>query len=337
MIRTVYVEHEVAGHPRARRILERFAGATVVPIERYGEVFNRNQQSFRLQKIEPSLILARKMTPRVLPTPGGYGIGGERNYYFSHVLNCLYDCRYCFLQGMFRSAHYVLFVNYEDFQSDILELASTSETPAHFFSGYDGDSLALESWTGFVSSFVPFFAERATSAFVELRTKSVAIRPLIDREPAENVVVAFSFTPTSTSESLEKGVPSNESRIEALARVAAHGYPVGLRFDPLIYRRDYESQYRRLFDDVFGKLQSLSLIERVHSVSLGPFRLPRDYFRRMARLYPEERLFAGPLVESSGMVSYPEELEQKLRDFCMKELRELVPEDVLFPCHLERR
>ena len=35
------------------------------------------------------------------------------------MLNCLYDCRYCFLQGMYRSANYVLYVNYEDFTKDI--------------------------------------------------------------------------------------------------------------------------------------------------------------------------------------------------------------------------
>ena len=35
----------------------------------------------------------------VHPVPATYGIGGDENYYFSHMLNCLYDCRYCFLQG----------------------------------------------------------------------------------------------------------------------------------------------------------------------------------------------------------------------------------------------
>ena len=28
------------------------------------------------------------------------------DWYFSHMLNCLYDCRYCFLQGMSRNHCY---------------------------------------------------------------------------------------------------------------------------------------------------------------------------------------------------------------------------------------
>ena len=31
------------------------------------------------------------------------------------MYNCLFDCRYCFLQGMYNSSNFVIFVNYEDF------------------------------------------------------------------------------------------------------------------------------------------------------------------------------------------------------------------------------
>jgi spore photoproduct lyase len=115
----IYIEKQVADHPRTQDICARFPDATRVECDRYGEVFNPNSQDFRLQKRKPSLILAHKHKGRVLEAPGGYGLGSHRNWYFSHMLNCLYDCRYCFLQGMYRSAHYVLHVNYEDFGTDI--------------------------------------------------------------------------------------------------------------------------------------------------------------------------------------------------------------------------
>ena len=35
------------------------------------------------------------------------------------MLNCVYDCSYCFLQGMFNSANYLVFVNYEDYFKEI--------------------------------------------------------------------------------------------------------------------------------------------------------------------------------------------------------------------------
>jgi spore photoproduct lyase len=78
------------------------------------------------RKQAPALILAKKHGKKVLPAPEGYGFEQGSGFYFSHMLNCLYDCRYCFLQGMYRSAHYILFTNYEDFMHDILGQSGSS-------------------------------------------------------------------------------------------------------------------------------------------------------------------------------------------------------------------
>ena len=330
MFNTIYIEEQVANHPRTRELCARFPQAARVSCQRYGEVFNPRAQNFRLQKQQPALILASKHRHRVLAAPNGYGIGSSSNYYFSHMLNCLYDCRYCFLQGMYRSAHYVLYVNYEDFGSDIDRiLADNNDTDCWFFSGYDCDSLALEPVSEFTQHFLPFFATRPT-AHLELRTKSTQIRSLLHREPLPNVVVAFSFTPGEMHRALEHRVPTVERRLDAMAQLQQAGWLTGLRFDPLIYQDNYREQYRRLFRQVFEHLDA----DRLHSVSLGTFRLPRAYFKNIVQLYPDEPLFAGAFAESCGMVSYPPELEQELNAFCTEELLCYIPEQLLFPCSL---
>lgn len=326
MIDILYVEEDVWDHPRAQALRERFRKATVVSCARYTEVFNPRSQSFRLQKRRPALILARKHERHVLEAPPGYAVGGSRQFYFSHMLNCLYDCRYCFLQGMYRSAHYVLFVNYEDFTRAMLsELADGDET--WFFSGYDCDSLALEPVTGFAGHVLPWF-ETHPGAWLELRTKSTQTRVLEGRDPLANVVVAFSFTPAPTSRALEHRVPSVRSRLEAMVRLQRAGWRVGLRFDPLIYEQDFRENYARLFDRVFGVLDA----DAIHSVSYGPFRLPRSYFKVMEKLYPEEPLLAGALVEQNGLVSYGAGREKDMMAYCGRLLADRVDPGRLYPC-----
>lgn len=328
MFSHIYIEEEIAEHPRTRAICSRFPQATRIPCRRYGEVFNSKAQNFRLQKTRPALILAKKHSGLILKTPEGYGIGGEQNYYFSHMLNCLYDCRYCFLQGMYRSAHYVLFVNFEDFGTGIdAVLRKNNGQPSWFFSGYDCDSLAMEPVTGFCTHFLPFFAARP-DAFLEIRTKSTQIRSLLNRSPLPNAVIAFSFTPQETYQALEHKVPALERRFEAMQRLQNAGWMLGLRFDPLVYQHDYQDQYRELFARAFSGLD----IDRLHSVSLGTFRLPRPYYRNILRLYPDEPLYAGPFTEKDGMVSYSEALENEITAFCTRELLHYVPERVLCPC-----
>ena len=328
MIDVIYIERDIRDHPRTRQVCARFPAARQISCERYGEVFNPKTQNFRLQKRRPALILARKFDAHVLKAPDGFGIGGTRNYYFSHMLNCLYDCRYCFLQGMYRSGHYVLFVNYEDFEQAIertLALHDGQET--WFFSGYDCESLAMEPVTQFTRHFLQFF-ERHPAACLELRTKSTQVRSLLDRDILSNVVIAFSFTPDAVSRALENRVPALDRRIDAISRLQTAGWQVGLRFDPLIHHQDYQRHYDELFRRLFSRLDA----GRLHSVSLGSLRLPRQYHKNIVRLYPDETLFAGNLQENCGMYSYPQDLETEMHTYCTGALSAHIPADILHPC-----
>lgn len=329
----LYIEKEVVEHPRVARICARFPAAKRIVIERHGEIFNRKAQDFRLQKKRPALILASKHGNRVLKAPGSYGIGSSRNFYFSHMLNCVYDCRYCFLQGMYLSAHMVLFVNYEAFQEDIeavieseAEPVTTADGEPHFFTGYDCDSLAMESVTGFASEFLGFFAAHPDALF-EFRTKSIAVDCLLATTPVENCVVAFSLTPEAVGRRFEVGVPPLASRIGAIARLQQAGWMVGLRFDPLIYYEGFREGFRQLLELVFDQLEP----ELLHSVCLGPLRLPRSFYKRMRRLYPEEALLAYGLEDDDGMYSYRSDVMLELSEFCGSELMNHIPDSIFFP------
>ena len=329
MIDTIYVEEEIKNHPHTKEILGRFRDARVISCERYGEVFNSKAQNFRLQKIKPALILAKKFKNFVLETPKGYGIGGDRNYYFSHMMNCIYDCRYCFLQGMYESANYVVFVNYEDFEQAIDEKIKESKAKSYFFSGYDCDSLALESVTHFVERILPFFKKRP-SAWLELRTKSIQIKPLSQMEPFQNCIVAYSLSPKEIAEKLEHKTPGLEQRIKAMNELAKQGWNIGLRFDPMIYQEHFLEGYQDLFKQVFDAVP----MSQIHSVSLGAFRLPKEMFERMYKLYPDEKLFAGPLEERKKMVSYSEDREELMTGKIKSLLFDYISESIFFPCQI---
>ncbi len=232
------------------------------------------------------------------------------------------------MQGMYRSAHYVWFVNHEDFRTAIREQADASPTEdVWFFSGYDCDSLALDAVTGFCADFVPFF-QQLPNAWLELRSKSAQTAMLERLPPSDRCVVAYSFTPQALSDRLEPGVPALEKRVRAMQRLTTLGWPLGLRFDPLIYDHDYRHHYGGLFEQLFSRLQA----DRLHSVSIGALRMPRAFFKTIHRLYPEERLFAGPLRDHQGMIGYRADIEEELRNFCLEQLRRHVPEEKLFPC-----
>lgn len=284
---------------RVEQILARLPGIPVVEIDHYGALFNRSNQNFRLQKQSTALILASKHGNLVLPTPPGYGFENEKQeqgFYFSHMLNCIYDCRYCFLQGMFRSANTVLFVNYEDFEEAIVAEIGKSSPGTVFYSGYDCDSLALEPVSLFMQYILPLF-ERQSSALLEIRTKSTQVRSLLDRTALPNCVVAMSFSPAHQSEAYEHKVPSIDKRLDALLRLQQAGWPVALRFEPVIAESNSIEHYKLLFQHVFNKLDAAQL----HSVSLGEYRMPSDFYKRIVKLYPDDQLLARETRNDAGM------------------------------------
>ena len=329
MVDTIYIEEPILDHPKTREILNRFPKADVIHCGRYTEIFNLRAQNFRFQKKRPALILARKHGRCVLPAPQEYNIGADRNFYFSHMLNCLYDCRYCFLQGMYQSAHYVLFVNYEDFESGMDEIL-TNENPDGeqlcFFSGYDCDSLAMESVTGFVGHFLPFF-EKRPHAWLELRTKSLQTRVLTQRAPMNNVIVSFTLTPDIIAKEVEHGAPALKARLNKVHELTREGWAVGLRFDPLIPWPGFKKIYPGFFEEVFSKLSA----DSVHSATIGPMRFPSSMYDRTVKLYPDDKMFAMfPLEKKNGQATFSPELEESLVSLAAQSLGHFLPEEKIF-------
>ena len=329
MIDTIYYENEIKSHPRAERILSKFNNARKISINRYGEFFNRKNQNFKIQKNNPSLILAKKHKGFILPAPEGFGIGGSKNYYFSHMYNCIYDCRYCFLQGMYSSANFVLFVNFEDFDLEIKKLININKNIT-FFSGYDCDSLALENITGFASHILPLFKEHP-SALLEFRTKSIQIKPLDKTRPIDNCIIAFSLMPNQMSLQLDKKAPTIKRRIATIKKLSKIGWKIGLRFDPLIYGKNWKVHYKKLHEDIYNSIN----LENVHSISYGPLRFPSAMYKKIFNLYPDEKLFAGPFEKNQKVISYKKSIEEEMTQYCHGISMKFLPKSMIFKCNYE--
>jgi len=328
MIQFLYVEKEAFDYPIAKNILKRFANLPIIPIERYGEVFNRANQNFRLQKNHLGLILAKKYGAFLHAIPSHFGIGSEHNFYFSHILNCPFDCSYCFLQGLYRSAYFVLFVNYEDFQNEIQRKIAESTGSITFFSGYDGDSLALEPITGFLQEFLPFF-QKIPVANIELRTKSITIKSLLTfPSPLPNCIVAYSLNPANIIDKFEKKTPPLTKRLACLQALQQRGWPIGLRFDPILLVEDFEKEYSALFEKTFTSLSTSS----IHSVTLGSLRLPKSVFRNMHKNEPSHPLLAT-LSEENSLYTYSDTIEKKLMQKCLHMLLQYISKERIFLCN----
>ena len=330
MIETIYVEDEIQNHPKTKFILNKFKKSRIISINKYGEIFNKRNQNFRIQKANPCLILAHKKDNFVLPAPEGFGIGSSKNFYFSHMYNCIYDCRYCFLQGMYSSANYVIFVNFEDFDISIEKIIENNlDSKVTFFSGYDCDSLALENVTGFAKHILPIF-RKYPQIEIEFRTKSIQKEPFLSVKPMPNVILAYSLMPELMSNSLDNKAPSISKRIRVISELASKGWKIGLRFDPLIHGENWKELYQEHLENIYNNI----FLDNLHSVSFGSLRFPKRMFKDIFKLYPHEPLFTSPFSHNNKMISYDIEIEEEMTSFCKNLSLKYINEDQIFKCSI---
>ena len=330
MIETIYVEEAIKNHPRTKFILKKFKKSRIISINKYGEIFNKRNQNFRIQKANPCLILSNKKDSFVLPAPEGFGIGSSKSFYFSHMYNCIYDCRYCFLQGMYSSANYVIFVNFEDFDTAIKKtIEKHINSKLTFFSGYDCDSLALENVTGFAKHILSIF-KTYSQIEIEFRTKSVQKEPFLSMNPMQNVILAYSLMPELMSKSLDNKAPSISKRIRVISELASRGWKIGLRFDPLIHGENWKELYKELLENLYNNIP----LDNLHSVSFGSLRFPKKMFKDIFKLYPKEPLFTGPLFLNNKIISYDIAIEEEMTSYCKDISLKYIDKDRIFKCSI---
>ena len=203
--------------------------------------------------------------------------------------------------------------------------------PVWFYSGYDCDSLANEPMTRFTDYFIPLLAT-IDNAWMELRTKSTQVRGLLKTgtRGARGHRLQFQrcLQPRSGWSTAYRRSPGASTPCAASWKPAGRS---GTAFRP-----------GRLSPRLPGRLQGIARADfqrhrrqqPIHSVSLGSFRLTRDHFRNVSRLYPEEPLFAQPMAPGSGYRQLSAEREREMIEFCETALLQHIPTQSYHPCAL---
>jgi spore photoproduct lyase len=320
----IYIEKDIVNHPNTIRILSHFPKSRQIIIKHYKDIFCRSRQNYSLQKQSQNLILAKKRAPFVYQgSPLCQDFGNPNFYYTSTAINCVFDCEYCYLQGMYPSANIVVFVNLEDILDDVRKLLKNHSV--YLCISYDTDLLALEGFLGFCEKWFEF-SEFCPHLTIELRTKSANWKSLEKLTPQENVILAWTLSCEYVSEKYEHRTPSVMQRLNCIEKALEKGFQVRLCFDPVIYIKDWEEQYGRLIGTVFSKLPA----GKIKDVSIGSFRIPCGYLKSMKKTRPRSIIINYPFKAINDVYAYPSDLSDKMNSYMYDLLKKHVPEENIY-------
>ena len=140
------------------------------------------------------------------------------------------------------------------------------------------------------------------------------------------MVFAFTLSPQAAVEQSEHGTPPLSARISCAGRAVRAGASVRLCFDPVLYVPGWKAHYDAMLEEVFRCME----MEKLADVSVGTFRIARDYLKKMRKQAPDSPAAWFPYQLENGFYQYPDGLRQEMEQYLVEKLKTELPEDKIF-------
>ena len=306
----IYVEKKILDNKNTLEILSKFRDAKIIEIDNYKEVFSSNNQDFHLQKLGQNLILASNK-PNMIYEGAVVCEDFENDnfYYTSSIINCVYDCEYCYLQGVYSSGNIVIFVDIEKVFEEVEELYNKLKS-LYLCVSYDTDLLAIENICSFSEKWYHFIKDKKDLK-IELRTKSANIDKFLNLDVLDNFIIAFTLSPEGIALKNEKYTASLKNRVKAIKELQNKGWKVRICIDPLIYTDDFEKNYSEMIEYLFSEIDKNKVID----VSIGVFRTSKEYLKKMRNQNKKSEILYYPFECIDGVYTYSDKLKSYMIDF----------------------
>lgn len=322
----IYIEEELLGSKEVEEILsqKRKQNPIIIPIHHYKDVFNRRRQDAIRQHEDSILVLASKKGQLIYHgAPVCQDFGNEYFYYTSCIMNCLYNCDYCYLKGMYPSGIPVIFVNLEDTFRELEALLTLH--PVYLSVSYDTDLLAVESLTGYVKRWVEFTRSHPDLT-IEIRTKCPRKDLFSKIEACDRVIFAYTISPDPIIQRFEHGTGSLAARLAAVKAAMEQGFSLRLCFDPMVYISDWKSVYHTMMDEVEEAID----LSRIRDFSVGSFRISESYLKPMRRLMRDSAVVQFPFERKNGYYQYPSALMEEMEEDLLGQIENRVDHPKIF-------
>ena len=328
MFEKIFIEKDIKDNTYTKKVLTHFKDTPIQYLDKVEDVWGRVKKPYLQKRTSLNLFIGKKMGELVKEAPDAYGMGEQKHYYFIHAYNCIYECQYCYLQGYFNSPDIVLFINHDEIIQQMQKKVDMNPD-SWFHAGEFSDSLALSHITDEWSEYWDFF-KKNKQAKLELRTKSVNIKSIINLEPLENVFVSFTLAGFEEGKKFDLKTPSVKARLKTIEKLVNKGFKIGIHFDPIIYTESTIESY----NEIIGFIAKLIPKEKLGYISIGVVRFTKDVYREVERNYSDSSMLHQNFIKSfDGKVRYSTPMRMwilnTVKDICIKNN---IDENVIYLC-----
>ena len=250
--------------PHGRAMVERAAalGAEVVELasDRLGLTFSGDpRRAYSEAKATLAVVTASPSRRRLQP------IAPSADWRIDLAEGCPAHCSYCYLAGSLKGPPIVrAYANLDEILAEappkLGEGTITSRSAARAYEGTTfeascyTDPLGIEHVTGSLAATIAWFGAWDASVQLRFTTKFSAVDPLLGLAHHGRTRMRVSVNAAHLMR-FEGGAHALHTRLDALARMARAGYPVGLTIAPIMPSGDWRAGYAALIADAAAALR----------------------------------------------------------------------------------
>lgn len=295
----VYYEPEALGYELGRRLREKFADVPWVPIRSHNHIEElRARPNADFPALKRLLIVGVRKSLRYVPNTK------SSDFLVPYTSSgCGASCLYCYLVCHYNKCAYLrLFVNREAMLDKLIRTSRRSEREQTFEIGSNSDLVLENTITGNLVWTIERFAREGRGRLT-FPTKFGMVEPLLTLDHRGKTLFRMSVNPREIIARAEIGTSPLDVRINALNRMCAAGYPVGLLIAPVILLDGWREAYRGLLDTLASRLS-----EQVRrSMKMEVIFMTYSYVHRAinAEAYPDAvNLYDAKRMTGRGMGRY---------------------------------
>ncbi|WP_069998024.1 spore photoproduct lyase [Cellulosilyticum sp. I15G10I2] len=177
------------------------------------------------------------------------------HYQLPLVSGCMGQCEYCYLNTQLGDKPFVrIYVNIEEILSQTERYIQERSPEITFFEGAaTSDPIPVEPYTHILKKTIEYFGQREFGRF-RFVTKYNDIESLLDAKHNGHTTIRFSLNTQRVIKSYEHFTTSAKIRIEAAAKLAQKGYPIGFIIAPVLLYEGWQKEYKELLIYLKGTL-----------------------------------------------------------------------------------
>ncbi|MBU5674918.1 spore photoproduct lyase [Alkaliphilus sp. MSJ-5] len=174
------------------------------------------------------------------------------HYQLPLVSGCMGQCEYCYLNTQLGDKPFVrVHVNVDDILNQAKKYIDARKPEITIFEGAaTSDPIPVEPYTNSLKKAIEYFGKEEFARF-RFVTKYNDVDSLIDAKHNGHTEVRFSINTDKIIKEYEHYTAGVKRRIEAAAKLADSGYPIGFIIAPVFIYDNWKEDYRELIDMLY--------------------------------------------------------------------------------------